>query len=52
MFEIDGSMLALCVGGAVGAGLVVFHTVAGYYHLRYYVLRRDDSDAWKIQTDP
>ena len=34
---------------AVGVGLVVFHGVAGFYHVKYYVLRADAPDSWKCQ---
>lgn len=53
MFEwlsnVDWSLMALCVGGSTAAGLVMFHVVAGYYHLRYYVRRRDEPETWKCQ---
>ena len=30
-------------------GLAIFWIVAGYYHVRYYVLRRDEPASWKCQ---
>jgi len=51
MTNIDWPLLLLCIGGAVAIGLLIFHVVAGYYHIRYYVLRREDSDNWKCQPD-
>ena len=46
---IEWTRLGLFVGGAVLGGLVIFNLAAGYYHLRYYVLRRDAPESWKIQ---
>ncbi len=46
---IDWPLLLLCVGGSIAAGLAIFHTVAAYYHLRYYVRRRGEPQAWKCQ---
>jgi lathosterol oxidase len=51
MFPIDGRLLLTCLALAIGVGLVVFHAVAGYYHLRYYVRRRDDAATWKCQPE-
>ncbi|MCA9523787.1 MAG: sterol desaturase family protein [Myxococcales bacterium] len=47
--SIDWPLLGICLGGAIAAGLVMYHGVAAYYHLRYYVGRRDDPQSWKIQ---
>ena len=47
----DWSLLATCVVGATLAGLGVYHAVAGYYHYRYYVLRRHEPETWKCQPD-
>ncbi len=46
----DGPLFALCVGGSVAAGLAIFHVVAAYYHVRYYVLRGHEPETWKIQS--
>ncbi len=46
---IDWPLLALCLVGPILIGVVIFHLVAGYYHLRYYVLRRNEPETWKIQ---
>ncbi|MCA9562050.1 MAG: sterol desaturase family protein [Myxococcales bacterium] len=51
IFPIDWPMLLVCLGVSIASGLVVFHVVAGYYHIRYYVLRRDDAANWKCQPD-
>ncbi|MFT7622655.1 MAG: lathosterol oxidase [Myxococcota bacterium] len=48
---IDWPMLLLCLFGSISAGLAIFHAVAAYYHVRYYVLRRDDAASWKCQPD-
>lgn len=40
---------ALTTLGAMAGGLVILYLVGGYYHLRYYVLRRDEPETWKIQ---
>lgn len=50
MLEIDWPLLLLCLGGSMAGGLVIFHAVAAYYHVRYYVRRRDDAKSWKIQA--
>ena len=42
-------LLATCIGGATLAGLVAYHAAAGYYHYRYYVLRRHEPETWKCQ---
>lgn len=51
METIDWSLLAFCIGGATLTGFIVYHSVAGYYHYRYYVRRRIESEAWKIQSE-
>lgn len=48
--DVDWPLLMRCLVGPIVAGLLIFHGVAGYYHLRYYVLRRDDPESWKIQS--
>ncbi len=47
---IDWPLLALCVFGSIAVGLAIFHAVAGYYHLRYYVRRRHEPETWKCQA--
>lgn len=47
--SIEWLELGTYVGGAVLGGLVIFHLAAAYYHIRYYVLRKTDPEAWKIQ---
>lgn len=42
-------MLAMCVAGSVAAGLAIYHAVAGYYHVRYYVRDRGEPGRWKCQ---
>lgn len=49
MHSIQWADLIGCLLGAMAGGLVLFHAVAGYYHVRYYRRRRHDSDAWKCQ---
>ena len=49
MEDIDWPLLLLCLLGSVAGGLLIFHTTAGFYHLRYYRRHRDDGDAWKCQ---
>ena len=49
METIAGGLLATCIGGATLAGLVAYHAAAGYYHYRYYVLRRHEPETWKCQ---
>ncbi len=40
--------LGTVLGSTLG-GLAIFWVVAGYYHLRYYVLRRGEPETWKCQ---
>lgn len=47
--HIDWPMLGICLGLSIAAGLVIYHLVAGYYHVRYYVLRRHEPETWKCQ---
>ncbi len=49
METVDWELLTICVGAATLSGLVVYHTVAGYYHYRYYVRRRSRPETWKCQ---
>lgn len=49
MWGVNWGLLAACVVGASFVGVAVFHAVAGYFHYRYYVRRRDDADTWKLQ---
>ena len=49
MPPVDWPLLLLCLAGSISAGLAIFHVVAAYYHLRYYVRRKGDAAAWKIQ---
>ena len=46
-----GAFLAACVGGASFVGLAVYHAVAGHFHYRYYVRRRDAVESWKLQPE-
>jgi lathosterol oxidase len=39
------------VAAATAGGLAIFWTVAGYYHVRYYVRRRHEPASWKCQPD-
>ncbi len=42
-----------CAGSSsfwsIAGGLAIVWGVAGYYHLRYYVLRRHEPETWKLQ---
>lgn len=51
MPAIDWLSLGFYIVLATGFGLVIFHTVAGYYHYRYYVRRRDEPGRWKCQPN-
>ena len=37
------------VVASIFGGWAIFWVVAGYYHLKYYVLRRDRPETWKCQ---
>ena len=47
--EMDWILWAQLVVGSMVAGVALLWMVAGYYHVKYYVRRRDDPDAWKCQ---
>ena len=49
METVDWSLLATCIGASILVALAVYHAVAGYYHYRYYVCRRDKPETWKCQ---
>jgi lathosterol oxidase len=46
---VDWAAWSRLVALSIAGGLVIFWTVAGYYHIRYYVLRRHDPESWKCQ---
>ncbi len=43
-----GAWLFLVVMSILG-GLVIYWAVGGYYHIKYYVLRRGEPETWKCQ---
>lgn len=45
------ALLAICIASATLAGVVTYHVVAGYYHVRYYVRRRNEPATWKCQPE-
>ncbi len=47
--NISWTPLAFWILVSVAGGLVIFHVVAGFYHLKYYVLRSDRPEEWKCQ---
>lgn len=46
---MDWSAWLSTVIGSILGGLVILWIVAGYYHVRYYVLRRHEPEKWKCQ---
>jgi Delta7-sterol 5-desaturase len=46
---VDWASWAKLVTASILGGLVIFWSVAGYYHVRYYVLRRHEPETWKCQ---
>jgi lathosterol oxidase len=50
MPAIDWADLALCIFGSVFFGVAIYHAVAGFYHVRYYVRRRSQPEQWKCQA--
>ena len=46
---MDWSAWFTTVLWSILGGLAILWVVAGYYHVRYYVLRRGDPEAWKCQ---
>jgi lathosterol oxidase len=46
---MDWSAWFSTVIGSILGGLVILWIVAGYYHVRYYVLRRHEPEKWKCQ---
>lgn len=49
MAGFDWARWAMIVSASMAGGLAILWTVGGYYHLRYYVRRRHEPDAWKCQ---
>jgi lathosterol oxidase len=43
-----GAWLAIVIPSILG-GLAIFGVVGGYYHVRYYLRRRGEPEAWKCQ---
>lgn len=43
-----GAYLLTLIGAVLG-GLVILYSVAGYYHVKYYIRRREHPEAWKCQ---
>jgi len=46
---VDWVRYASVVVGSVVAGVAILWLVAGYYHVRYYLLRRHEPETWKLQ---
>lgn len=46
---MDWGTYAATVAGAVISGVAILWIVAGYYHVRYYRLRRHEPETWKCQ---
>lgn len=46
---MDWAAWAKIVVPSIFGGLAILWIVGGYYHLRYYVLRRHEPEAWKCQ---
>jgi lathosterol oxidase len=51
MSEIDWSSLCMWMGISISGGLIIFHGVAAFYHVKYYVLRADEPENWKCQPN-
>jgi lathosterol oxidase len=49
--QIDWPLLGMWMGIAIGVGLILFHSVAAFYHVKYYVLRADEPESWKCQPE-
>lgn len=49
MHSIDWPALAQCVFGAMFFGIAIYHVVAGFYHVKYYTLRKGETQEWKCQ---
>lgn len=47
--QFDWAMWAKIVGASMAVGVALLWIVAGYYHIRYYVLRRHEPETWKCQ---
>lgn len=50
MAPLEWSALLGWIAVATAGGLVIFHAVAGFYHVKYYVRRRDEPETWKCQA--
>lgn len=46
---MDWQLYATVVTGSALAGVATLWIVGGYYHLRYYRLRRNEPETWKLQ---
>jgi Delta7-sterol 5-desaturase len=49
VIEIQWLALGAYIFLATIVGLVIYHVVAGYYHVRYYVRRKHEPETWKCQ---
>lgn len=46
---VDWGLYPSVVLGSAAAGVAILWLVGGYYHVRYYVLRRGEPETWKCQ---
>ena len=46
---MDWGLYLSVIVGSVVAGVAIFWLAAGYYHVRYYVLGKDEPERWKLQ---
>jgi len=49
MPAIDWPNLAMWTAISISAGLIIYHGVASYYYVKYYILRKEDAENWKCQ---
>jgi lathosterol oxidase len=47
--NIDWPMMIESLLIASAIGVLIYHAVSAYYHIRYYVLRRHEPETWKCQ---
>lgn len=47
---MDWGLYVSVVLGSVVGGIAILWVVGGYYHLRYYVARRNEPQTWKLQS--
>ena len=48
---MDWSLWTMLVLASIAGGVIILWGVSGYYHIRYYIRRRHEPEAWKCQPN-